>query len=197
MMKVNNKFCLIEVLIIVQNLPKERMRVHNMSTKKLYVQREGFTWNNEFFVNDEGGSAKYSVDGNFFTIATQKLHIKDMTGIEVASIQHMVLSFMPRFIVFKGENQIAEIVRNFKLSESFVVIGPNWNVEGNINDRLICVFQESSSIINIDRIRLTSGDSYMLEFDESTDEVLVIAVALVIYAVEELVRRMKNMDYPT
>ncbi len=207
MKKRDNRFSQIEVLIMVENLLWERMRVNNMSKKKLYVQREGFTWNNEFFVIDESGMANYSVDGNFFTLATQKLHIKDMTGKEVAWIQHMVLSFVPRFLVFKGENQIAEIVLNFKLPESiaeivlnfklpesFDVKGPNWKVEGNINDHLFCVFHESSIIINIDRIRITSGDSYILEFDESTVEVLVIAVALVIDAVAELDQRLKNID---
>ncbi len=149
---------------------------------KLYIKQQVFSWGDKFFIKDESEQDKYYVEGEVFSLG-KKLHIKDMNGNEVAFIHQKVLSLMPRFFVFKNEEQVAEIVQKFKLFKpAYVVNGPDWKVEGNFNAHLYRVFKDDNPVIGIEKIWFTWGDSYVLDIDESVDEILALAVVLAIDA---------------
>lgn len=156
---------------------------------KLIIQQKVFTWGDKFTVKDEAGIDKYTVEGEVFALG-KKLHVKDMNGTEVAFIHQKVLSLMPKFFVFKGEEQVAEIVQKFKLFKpAYVVNGPNWRVEGNFNAHMYRVFDDENPIINIEKGWFTWGDSYILDIDASVDETLALAVVLAIDAALEAAQR--------
>lgn len=149
---------------------------------KLYIKQKVFSWGDKFTVKDENELDKYTVEGEVFSLG-KKLHVKDMNGNEVAFIHQKLLSFMPRYFVFKGEQQVAEIVQKFKFFKpAYVVNGPEWNVEGNFNAHLYRVFQGDNPIVNIEKIWFTWGDSYVLDIDDTADEILALAVVLAIDA---------------
>jgi len=152
---------------------------------KLYIKQKVFSWKDKFTVKDEAGIDKYTVEGEFFSLG-KKLHIKDMDEKEVAFIHQKVMSLMPRYFVFKGEEQAAEIVKKFTFfKQAYVVNGPNWKVEGNFNAHMYRVFDEDNPVITIEKAWFSWGDSYVLDIDESVDEVLGLAVVLAIDAANQ------------
>ena len=156
---------------------------------KLFIKQKVFSWGDKFFVKDETEQDKYYVEGEVFSLG-KKLHIKDMNGTEVAFIHQKVLSFMPRYFVFKNGEQVAEIVQKFRLFKpAYVVNGPGWFVEGNFSAHLYRVFKDEEPVINIEKIWFTWGDSYVLDIEESVDEVLALSVVL---AIDAAVQQAQN-----
>ncbi len=152
---------------------------------KLNIKQKVFSWKDKFTVKDEAGLDKYTVEGEFFSLG-KKLHIYDLDGKEVAFIHQKVMSLMPRYFVFKGEEQAAEIVKKFTLfKQAYVVNGPNWKVEGNFNAHMYRVFNDDNPIINIEKAWFSWGDSYVLDIDDAVDEVLGLAVVLAIDAANQ------------
>ncbi len=149
---------------------------------KLFIKQKVFSWGDKFMVKDESEQDKYSVQGEVFSLG-KKLHVYDINGEEVAYIHQKVFSFMPRYFVYKNEQQVAEIVQKFKFFKpAYVVNGPGWNVEGNFSAHLYRVFKDDNPIINIEKVWFTWGDSYVLDIDDNTDEILALAVVLAIDA---------------
>lgn len=79
---------------------------------KLYIKQKVFSWGDKFTVKDEAGRDRYYVEGEIFTFG-RKLHVYDMSGREVAFIKQEVWSWMPRYYVFCGDRQVAEIKKEF------------------------------------------------------------------------------------
>ena len=79
---------------------------------KLYIKQKVFSWGDKFTVKDEAGRDRYYVEGEIFTWG-KKLHVYDMAGREVAFIKQEVWSWMPRYYVFCGNRQVAEIKKEF------------------------------------------------------------------------------------
>ena len=75
---------------------------------KLYIKEKVFSWGDKFTVKDEHGNDKYFVQGEVFSWG-KKLHVCDSVDREVAFIKQEVWSLLPRFYVFCGDEQIAEI----------------------------------------------------------------------------------------
>ena len=79
---------------------------------KLYIKQKVFSWGDKFTVKDVNGEDRYFVEGEIFSCG-KKLHVYDMCGNEVAFIQQKLFSFLPRYFVYVGDAQVAEIVKEF------------------------------------------------------------------------------------
>ena len=98
---------------------------------KLYIKQKVFSWGDKFTVKDASGNDKYIVEGEVFTWG-KKLHVYDLEGNEVAFIKEEVWSFLPRYYVFCGDTQVAEIQKEFTfLFPRYSIEGLGWEVEGS------------------------------------------------------------------
>ena len=98
---------------------------------KLY-KRKSFSWGDKFTVKDENGNDKYFVQGEVFSWG-KKLHVYDNVGREVAFIKQKVGSFLLRFYVFCGDEQIAEIKKEFTFPfQKYSIQGLGWEIEGKL-----------------------------------------------------------------
>ncbi len=147
---------------------------------KLYIRQKVFSWNDKFTVKDEMGRDKYSVEGEIFSFG-KKLHVYDMRGTEVAFIQQKVFSFLPRYFVFVGENQVAEIVKRFSfLFPRYSVEGLGWEVTGRFAAHDYEITQSGAPIVNIHKQWMTWGDCYELDIAPTANEVIALATVLAI-----------------
>ena len=97
---------------------------------KLYIKEKVFSWGDRFTIMDEFGNDKYTVEGEVFSWG-KKLHVYDMMGNEAAYIAQEIWSFLPRYNVFCGEEQVAEIRREFSfLFPRYSIDGLGWEIEG-------------------------------------------------------------------
>ena len=90
---------------------------------KLYIKQKVFSWGDKFTVKDVNGEDRYFVEGEIFSWG-KKLHVYDMCGNEVAFIQQKLFSFLPRYFVYVGDAQVAEIVKEFTF------FFPKYSIEG-------------------------------------------------------------------
>lgn len=147
---------------------------------KLYIRQKVFSWKDKFTVKNEYGEDKYIVEGEIFSFG-KKLHVYDMRGNEAAFIQQKVMSFLPRYFVFVGERQVAEIVKKFSLfNPKYEVLGLGWQVTGNFIAHDYEVTHNGKSIVSIYKEWMTWGDCYELDIAQGTDEIVALATVLAI-----------------
>ena len=152
---------------------------------KLYIKEKVFSWGDKFTVKDASGRDKYVVEGEVFTWG-KKLHIYDMTGREVAFIKQEVWSFLPRFYVFCGGQQVAEIKKEFTfLFPKYSIEGLGWEIDGSFLAHEYEITKGGRSIVTISKEWMTWGDSYELNIANPADEILALAVVITIDCVME------------
>ena len=152
---------------------------------KLYIKEKVFSWGDKFTVKDAVGNDKYIVEGEVFSWG-KKLHVYDMAGMEVAFIKQEVWSFLPRYYVFCGEEQVAEIRKEFTfLFPRYTIDGLGWEIEGSFMAHDYEITQNGHSIVTIRKEWMTWGDSYELDIAKPADEIVALAVVLTIDCVME------------
>ena len=156
---------------------------------KLYIKQKVFSWKDTFYVKDEQGNDRYYVEGELFSLG-KKLHIYDMNSNEIAFIHQKVLSFLPRFFVFIGGIQVAEIVKEFTFFRNkYRIEGLGWEVDGDFMDHDYEITHMGRPIVSISKEWFTWGDSYMLDIADGTDPISALSVVLAIDCVIEMQRR--------
>ena len=155
---------------------------------KLYMKQKVFSWNDRFTVKDAMGNDKYFVEGELFSWG-KKLHVYDLQGREVAFIKQEVWSFMPRFYVFVGEREVAQIRKEFTfLFPKYTIDGLGWEIDGDVWAHDYVIRKNGRTIVHITKEWLTWGDSYVLDILDPADELVALAVVLTIDCVAEASR---------
>lgn len=149
----------------------------------LYIKQHVFTWGDKFSIYDENGNEKYYVEGEVFTFG-KKLHLYDTAGTELAFIEQQLFTFRPRYYISKNGNLVAEIIKEFTLfCQEYSVSGPDWHVSGDFFSHDYTVTDESEhTIASVSKEWFTFGDAYELRISDDADEIIVLAVCLVIDA---------------
>lgn len=151
---------------------------------KLYIRQKVFSWKDRFTVKDADGRDCYTVEGEVFTFG-RKLHVYDMTGREVIFIEQEVWAWMPRYHVYIQGRHAAEIRRKFTwLKPYYEIIGPDWTAEGYLMDCRI-TNKGRSDMGSIAKEWMSWGDSYELTIVRPEDELLLLAILLVIDCVAD------------
>lgn len=147
---------------------------------KLYIKEKVFSWADRFTVKDEWGQDRYAVEGEVFSWGT-RLHVYDMSGREVALIRQKIWSWMPRYNVFCGEQEVAEIRREFSfLFPKYRIDGLEWEIDGSFMEHDYRITQSGRQIVSIQKEWMTWGDSYELDIANPADEIVALAVVLAI-----------------
>ena len=147
---------------------------------KLYIKQKVFSWGDKFFVKDEMGRDKYVVEGEVFSWG-KKLHVYDLHGNEAAFIKQEVWSFLPRFYVFRDDRQVAEVKKEFTLFfPKYSIEGLGWEIEGRFMAHDYQITRNGMPIVTIRKEWMTWGDSYELDITNPADEILALAVVLII-----------------
>ena len=152
---------------------------------KLYIKEKVFSWGDKFTVKDSHGEDKYVVEGEVFSWG-KKLHVYDRNGREVAFIKQEVWSFLPRFYVFCGDRQVAEIKKEFTfLFPRYTIEGLGWEIEGSFMAHDYQITKRGRKIVTISKEWMTWGDSYELDIADPADELVALAVVIAIDCVTE------------
>ena len=152
---------------------------------KLYIKEKVFSWGDKFTVKDAYGEDKYIVEGEVFTFG-KKLHVYDRSGREVAFIKQEVWSFLPRYYVFCGDRQIAEIKKEFTfLFPRYTIEGLGWEIDGSFMAHDYQITKRDRKIVTISKEWMTWGDSYELDIADTADELVALAVVIAIDCVTE------------
>ena len=104
-----------------------------------------------------------------------------MNGNELALVQQKLLTFLPKFLVFVGGTQVAEIVKEFTFFRNkYRIDGLGWEVDGDFMDHDYEITANGRPIVSISKEWFTWGDSYMLDIADNSDPINALAVVLAI-----------------
>ncbi len=152
---------------------------------KLYIKEKVFSWGDKFTVKDASGSDKYIVEGEVFSWG-KKLHVYDMQGREVAFIKQRLWTWLPKYEVFCGDRQVAEIKKEFTfLFPKYSIEGLGWEIDGKFMAHDFEITQSGRRIVTITKEWMTWGDSYELDIANPADEIVALAVVITIDCVME------------
>ncbi len=147
---------------------------------KLYIKQKVFSWVDKFTVKDSSGRDRYFVDCNPFAWG-KKLFILNQKGQEIASIQHKVFTWLPRYVVSVHNQQVAEIVKEFTFFvPKYRVDGLNWTIDGSFMAHDYRIYRDGTRIASICKEWMTWGDCYVLDIARQEDELIALAVVLAI-----------------
>ena len=148
----------------------------------LYIQQRIFTWGDKFSIYDEAGNEKYYVEGEILTFG-KKLHLYDLRGNELAYIEQQLLTFLPKYLIYRGDEEFAEVVKEFTFFHpEYTVNGPGWTVHGDFFDHDYDITDGDTVIASVSKEWFTLGDAYEISFGAGVDEIAALAVVLVIDA---------------
>lgn len=148
---------------------------------KLYIKQKFFSWNDKFTVKDEYGADVFFVEGELFTWG-KKLHVYDSSGEEVVFISEKVWSFLCRYAVNIGGEDVCEVVRNFTFFRpSYSIEGLGWEVDGSFWEHEYEITDSyGRRVASISKEWMTWGDSYELEVFDTDQLLTALAVVIII-----------------
>lgn len=148
-----------------------------------YIKQKLFSWGDKFFIYDQNGNERYRVEGKVFSLG-KKLHLFDMLDHELVAIEQKLLSFLPKYFIKRGGEVVAEVVREFTFfKQNYTVKGPDWQVKGDWFDHSYEITDAAGrTVASVEKKWFTLGDAYELCLADGVDEVIVLAVCLVIDA---------------
>jgi len=148
----------------------------------LYIKQHIFTWGDKFSIYDDAGNEKYYVEGEIFSWG-KKLHLYDAQGTEVAFIEQELFTLLPKYHISCNGREIAEVVKEFTFFKpSYSVHGLNWQVQGDFWDHDYDIIRNGSVVASVSKEWMTWGDTYRIYFGDGVDEIVALAVVLVIDA---------------
>ena len=149
---------------------------------KLYIKQKVFSFRDRFTVKDERGIDMFQIMGEIFSFG-KVLHIHDMNECRLLTIRQKLFTLMPRFVIERDGNVIAEIAKDFSFFKpSYSIYGTPFTVEGDFFDHDYEIRRNGALIAQINKAWFSWGDSFAINIydSESVDVLLLLAVSIVI-----------------
>ncbi len=149
---------------------------------KLWFKQRFFSWFDSYDIYNEDGSVAFTVEGKLSW--GHRLHILNPAGEHIATVQQRVLTFLPKFDLYCGENCIGTIYKEFTLFKpAFHLDFNGWRVQGSwmewdytIEDGNGCAVAQISKEL----FHLT--DTYVIDVAQPMDALYVLMIVLAIDA---------------
>jgi uncharacterized protein YxjI len=149
---------------------------------RLLIKQRVFSWTDTYDVYDEYENSKYFVKSEFFSLG-HRIHVYDRNSNEIGVIKQKLLSIMPVFEIEIGGRVIGTIQKKFTLFRPKYEVDFNgWRVEGNFLGWDYDVISGCSMIMHINKEPLHWGDTYVINYEHSEDEVMGLLLVIAIDA---------------
>lgn len=149
---------------------------------QLLFKQRFFSWLDSYDIYNESGTVVYTVQGKLAW--GHKLLILDAQGREVGMVREEILTFLPRFSMYLGDEKIGEIHKELTFFKPrFRLDCFGWQVQGDFLEwdyRILDSFGRPVAAISKEILRLT--DTYVLDVAAPENALYVLMVALAIDA---------------
>ena len=147
---------------------------------KLYIKQKVFSFRDRFTVKDEHNHDKYFAEGVFLSLGKQ-LHIYDTNGHPVAFIRQKLFSWMPRFVIEIDGHEVCEIAQRFQfMRNDYDLHGVPWQLHGDFIGHEYDLTDGQNILMQLSKAWFTWGDSYEMNIQPNTDELLCLCIALAV-----------------
>ena len=152
-----------------------------MSMKLLFKQRL-FSWFDSYDIYDEEGNTVFVVKGQLSW--GHRLNIFNSVGEHIATVKEVMLTFLPQFELYIGEQYAGCISKEFSFFKPRYNIDCNgWSIDGNFLEwdyRILGADGQMTALITKEVFNWT--DTYSIEVANPEDGLMALMVVLAIDA---------------
>lgn len=149
---------------------------------KLLFKQRFFSWFDSYDIYNEYGEVVYTVKGQLSWGHCLKIY--DNVGREVGTVQERVLTLLPKFEIYMGNQYIGCINKEFTFFKpKFNIDFNGWSVDGDWLEWDYQIRDAGGSIIAVVAKQVLNWtDTYTIDVDESQDPLCALMVVLAIDA---------------
>ena len=137
----------------------------------------------DFKIMTSDGTPIYFVDGEAFCWGSN-LSFQDLNGNELAHISQKLLSWSPKYEIYKDGSLFAEVVKEFSwFNKNFTldVPGPNdYTIEGSFWSHEYKFIRSERCVAKVSKSAWTFNHSYGVEIENGEDDISILCTAIVI-----------------
>lgn len=149
---------------------------------RLTFKERLFTWFDSYDIYDEDGNVMFEVKGELSW--GHLLRVYDSHGREVGCVQEKILSFLPKFEIFRGNDYAGCIKKEFTFFKpSFDVDYRGWYVQGDFFEWDYTILNSANKkVATVYKELLHLTDTYIIDVRDSRDVIDVLMLVLAIDA---------------
>lgn len=149
---------------------------------KLLFKQRLFSWLDSYDIYNEHGETAFTVEGKLAW--GHKLEVLDPSGRHLGTVKEEVLTFLPRFALYLGEEYIGQIKKEFTFFKpSFTLDCRDWQVSG---DWLEWDYQvtdgQGHTVMTASKELFHWTDTYVMDIERDEDALLCLMIVLAIDA---------------
>lgn len=149
---------------------------------RLLFKQRVFSWLDSYDIYDEQGNTVYTVEGKLSW--GHCLKIFDVYGNEIGTVKEKVLTFMPKFEVYLGEQYLGCIEKELTFFKPRYDIDYNgWHIEGNFLEwDYEIVDHMGNPVAVISKELFHWADTYVIDVGNPADTLIALMFVLAIDA---------------
>jgi len=144
------------------------------------------------WVEDEHGNKVYKVDGKAMRMRDTFI-LQDMAGAEVAKIQERKLHIRDTMAIERDGKKIAEVHKRLVGFRDHLKVdlegGGELKIKGNLTDHEYTIKGDHGKVAEISKKWFRVRDTYGVEIAEEQDDALLLAIAVAVESLTEVVDR--------
>lgn len=153
----------------------------------LYIKQKLFSLGDKYDIYDENQYPMYHAWGEVFTIGN-KIHLCDTQEQEVMFLKQRVLTFLPAFEIYKGDNLFATVSKEFTFFYKKINVESTYGsfvIDGNFWDHEYTITCDGKLFGSVSKEWLTWGDVYALNINSNEHSEFFVALVLAIDCILE------------
>ncbi len=150
---------------------------------RLLFKQRMFSWFDSYDIYDEQGLTVFTVRGKLAW--GHMLEIYDANNHHVGTLKERVITLLPKFEIYLGDQFAGEIVKEFTFFKpSFSVRCNGWQVEGDFFEWDYQIRNGAEVVATIQKQLLNWTDTYIIDINNPDNQLLALMVVLAIDAVK-------------
>lgn len=149
---------------------------------KLLFKQRFFSWLDSYDVFSEAGETVYTVKGQL--AFGHCLKIYDTAGAEIGTVKERILTFLPKFEMYLGQDYIGCIRKEFTLLRpKFTVECKDWHVDGDWFEWDYRILNSSGQVVaTVSKDLWKWTDTYVIDVADPRDALCALMLVLAIDA---------------
>lgn len=152
---------------------------------KLLLKQRFFSWLDSYDIYDEENNPIFTVKGEL--AFGKRLNVYSEDGMHLATLQQKILTFLPKFEIYIGDNYAGEIAKEFTFFKpAFDIDYLGWHVEGDFFEWDYEIFDKNGKLIaTVSKELFNFTDTYCIDVESPSDSLHALMLVLAIDAEKE------------
>ena len=149
---------------------------------KLLFKQRFFSWFDSYDIFDENENVLFSVEGQISW--GHRLHILNAKGEHVGTVKQRVMTFLPRFELYFGEEYVGCITKEFSFFRpNFSVDHNGWSIDGDFLEWDYQILDSNGVLVaEVSKELFRMTDTYVIDVVREEDALSALMVVLALDA---------------